>query len=268
MKKEFTYYLFSPCGNDTALVEGTDIDEYTKKILNDKIMNIHRNIEQVGFVSLKDFKLEMAGGEFCGNATRSAAYYYLKGKSGEIDIKVANDMIMKAGISEDKKAWSQIPLYEGKNFINEIDDGIYEIIMCGIKYIILEKKVSEIFLLDKKNIKSHAMNILKKYRIKETEEAIGVIFLEEKEEKTKIHPVVWVKSINTLFYETACGSGTTAVAILKAIKNNQTQNLEIIQPSTQIINAKIILNKGKIENAYISGNIKIDNIQRRITIDV
>ncbi len=267
MKKEFTYYLFSPCGNDTALVEGTDIDEQTKKILNDRIMNIHPNIEQVGFIGLDKYKLKMAGGEFCGNATRCAAYYYLKGKSGEIKIDISNNMIIKAGVNEEGKAWSQIPLYTGKDFIRVVDNGIYEIIMSGIKYIILEKEISKLYLLDKKNLKSSAMNILKKYNIKESE-AIGVIFLEQINEKIKIHPVVWVKKINTLFYETACGSGTTAVAILEAVKNNCNQKIDIIQPSNQDITAKIILNKGKIENACILGNIKSDNCVKRINIDI
>lgn len=267
MKKEFTYYLYSPCGNDTALVEGINIDEQTKKILNDKIMRIHPNIEQVGFVSTDKYKLIMAGGEFCGNATRSAAYYYLDGKKGQIQMDVSNGMIIKAGIDEDEKAWSEIPLYDGKKFIKEIDNEIYEITMNGIKYIILEKNLSKEFLKDKKNIKSNAMDILKKYKVKDSE-AIGIIFQEESESKIKIHPVVWVKTINTIFYETACGSGTTAVAILEAIKNNQSQYIDIVQPSNQIISAKITLNRGVIEKAFILGNIKTDNYPRRISIDI
>lgn len=267
MKKDFTYCLFSPCGNDTALVEGTLIDEYTKKILNDKIMKVHPNIEQVGFVSTDKFMLMMAGGEFCGNATRSAAYYYLKGKEGEINITVSNDMTMKAGVNAQGMAWSQIPLYEGTNFLNEVDNGIYEVLMNGIKYVILEKEISKEYIIDKKNIKTNAINILKEYKIKDAE-AIGVIFLEETIKGTKIHPVVWVRNINTLFYETACGSGTTAVAILEAIKSNQSKNIDIIQPSNQSITAKIILNKGRIDGAFIFGNIKTDNITRRISIDI
>lgn len=267
MKKEFTYYLFSPCGNDTALVEGINIDEQTKKILNDKIMKIHPNIEQVGFISKDNYKLIMAGGEFCGNATRCAAYHYLDGKNGEIEINVSNGMIMRAGINKDGKVWSEIPLYDGKNFIKELDNGIYEIIMNGIKYIIVERKLSKSFLKDKKNIKFNAMDILRKYKIKDGE-AIGIIFQEEVENKIKIHPVVWVKAINTIFYETACGSGTTAVAILEAVKNNQSQYIDIIQPSNQIITAKIILNRGILEKAYILGNIKTDHYQRRINIEV
>ena len=267
MKKEFNYYVYSPCGNDTALVEGTNIDEQTKKIINNKIMNTNNNIEQVGFVSLDRCKLVMAGGEFCGNATRSAAYYYLKGNSGEIDIKVSGDIIIKAGVNKEGKAWSQIPLYEGRDYIKQLDKGIFEIKISGIKYMILEKDLSKQYLSDKKNIKSNAMNLLKEYNLRESE-AMGVIFLEDVNNNIKIHPVVWVRNVNTIFYETSCGSGTTAVAMLKAIQNNRSQNIDIIQPSNQIITAKIEINRGKIENAYILGNIRTDNLARRITINI
>lgn len=267
MRKGFTYYLYSPGGNDTALVEGNNLDNQIKKIINDKIMCIHHNIEQVGFVNTDKYKLEMAGGEFCGNATRSAAYYYLNGKPGEINISVSNDMIIKAGINDDEKAWAQIPVYDSKNCIKAIDNGIYEVIMNGIKYVILDEDISKDYLLDKKSIKENAMNILNKYKVKDSE-ALGVIFLESKSDKIKIHPVVWVKSINTLFYETACGSGTTAVAILQAVNTSKNQNIDIIQPSNQIITSKIYINKGKVEDAYILGNIKTDNNAKRLIIDI
>lgn len=267
MRKEFTYYLYSPCGNDTALVEESNIDEQTKKILNDKIMKLHPNIEQVGFVNVDKFKLTMAGGEFCGNATRCAAYYYLKGDIGELEIDVSNNMRIKAGIDIEKRAWSQIPLNSKKDFVNEIDNQIYEVILNGIKYVILEEEISKKYLQDKKNIKTNAMEILKKYQIKDAE-AIGVIFLENFKGKKKIHPVVWVRNINTLFYETACGSGTTAVAILETLKSNKSKKIDIIQPSNQIITAKINLNKGNIEGAYIFGNIKTDNKRKRLVIEI
>ena len=199
----------------------------------------------------------MAGGEFCGNATRCATYYYLKGKKGEIEINVSNNTVVKAGINEDGKVWSEIPLCNEKNIIKKIDNGVYEINMNGIKYIILEKELSKNYIENKTNIKSNAMDIIKKYDIK-TEEAIGVIFTEE----TK------TKAINTIFYETACGGGTTAVGILEAIKNNKSQYIDIIQPSNKIITANIILKKGTLDKAYISGVVKANKIAEEISINL
>lgn len=82
---EIKYNIYYPSGNTTALVIGSDYLQFRKRI-NESIMKMHNNIEQVGFVFVENdvYKLEMAGGEFCGNATRSAAYYFLNGKDGKV----------------------------------------------------------------------------------------------------------------------------------------------------------------------------------------
>lgn len=269
MKKEFTYYLYSPCGNDTALVENINIDDSIKRKVNDKIMKLHQNIEQVGFVSKEknNFCLIMAGGEFCGNATRCAAYYYLEGKPGNIKISVSENLTLKSGIDEQNKVWSQMPIYNGNDVISVLDEGITIVRMKGIKYIVIDEKVSIDYLKDKENLKAFSMNFIKKSKIMDSK-AIGVIYKEKIDNKLKIHPVIWVKAIDTLFYETACGSGTTAVAILEAITSNSSQKIDIIQPSNQIITADVIFDKGNILDAYIYGNIKTDGICRKITIDI
>ncbi len=102
------YIIYNPGGNKTALVIGTYYKE--KKDINDRILKLHKDVEQVGFISTKNCELIMAGGEFCGNATRCSASYYLKDKPGLIDIKVSGtSKILKAGIDSLGKAFSQIP---------------------------------------------------------------------------------------------------------------------------------------------------------------
>jgi len=93
------------------LVEGTNYTNGVKRLINDKIMKLNPNIEQVGFVEINNKpKLIMAGGEFCGNATRSAAYFYLKGKKGKIKIGICSGKkLVEAGIDAIGNAWSQIP---------------------------------------------------------------------------------------------------------------------------------------------------------------
>lgn len=269
MKKEISYYIYSPCGNDTALVQGLDFSNKAKKIINDKIMKISPNVEQVGFVETNgEPKLIMAGGEFCGNATRSAAYYYLKGEVGEINIDVLGvNSSIKAGIDSDKNAWSQVPIYSGEDVVTVIEPGIYKVKMEGITHLIVEEKQAKKYLEVKENIKKAAMKLIEKVDIIETE-AIGVMFLEKINQKLKIHPVVWVKSIDTLFYETACGSGSVAVAILESLNKNSSLKLEILQPSGQVINAGAMLKNGMPVDAIISGKISCDGVLRKIEVDI
>ena len=42
--------------------------------------------------------------------------------------------------------------------------------------------------------------------INSKEKAIGIMLLEKETGKIKINPIVWVKEIDTVFYETACVS--------------------------------------------------------------
>ena len=66
----------------------------------------HANVEQVGFVEIgKRPELQMAGGEFCGNATRSAASIYLNGKEGNLQMLVNSKDVINTGIDENGKAW-------------------------------------------------------------------------------------------------------------------------------------------------------------------
>lgn len=281
MSQEIIYQIYSPCGNDTALVQGVNFSQEFKKAINDKIMKKDTNVEQVGFVdNVGTPWLIMAGGEFCGNASRCAAYDYLKGQAGEIEIEVSGAQgVLKAGVNEEGNAWSQMPIYSGDDVITVLEPGMYKVKMNGITHILVEVEQAKPYLKDKKKLKESAMNLIRRFSISgvaavgvEAEgEAIGVIFLEEIDQRLKIHPVVWVRSIDTLFYETACGSGTVALGILKSLNQNSnqtsTQTLEILQPSGQVINTSVSLKDGKLVDAIISGKVHTDGILRNIELE-
>ncbi len=105
MSGTIRYSILNPNGNITALVESQIPQEMQPEIAG-RIMDLHPNVEQVGFVSFRDeeplhsgdrlpdgiqvrlpdgdrlpngiqVRLRMAGGEFCGNASLSAAALYL-----------------------------------------------------------------------------------------------------------------------------------------------------------------------------------------------
>ena len=234
-------------------------------------MNLHPNIEQVGFIEIDNQpRLIMAGNEFCGNATRSATYFYLKGKQGKIKIKVCDDIIIEAGIDSKGNVWSHMPVYSGSDVVTIVETGTSKVKMEGIiHFIIGVQKTKELLSAKeptKEIYKELALNVFNRYAI-DSYDAVGAMFLEEKEEGIKIHPVVWVKSIDTLFYETACGSGTIAVAILETINKGLAQELKIIQPSEKIITARTWFGEGRILHASISGKIETDEKQRKIEIN-
>lgn len=259
------YRKFIPGGNNTALVLQNGYSAKEKKAINDVILKQDPSIEQVGFVNPEKLpELQMAGGEFCGNATRSAAFFYLTGKPGVTEIVVNGKDHIHAGVYENGNAWCEIPLYHGRDVILEKETGIYQVRMNGMVSIVIKEDVAKQYLQDKNKLKTVAVKFIDKYHLRENE-AVGVMFL-EKDESLKIHPVVWVRDIDTLYYETGCGSGTTATAMVEAFLKKKSQKLEIVQPSGLAITAEIIVENGEITKAVISGEVKTD--EKNVKVDV
>jgi len=67
-----------PSGNITLFLLDPVAPEI-RKALNQELLSLDPSVEQIGCLSLKEGQpqVEMMGGEFCGNATRSAGAYGL-----------------------------------------------------------------------------------------------------------------------------------------------------------------------------------------------
>lgn len=259
--------ILRPGGNDTALVPLLlEVPEQRKK-LNDTIMSAYPNVEQVGFYSLQpnkefDAQLIMAGGEFCGNATRSTTFLALGGNPGEIKIKVSGtEQILKAGINSDLTVWAQMPIIKDFSCIQRGDD-LTIVNLEGITHVI-----SSLPFIDKEAAKLKANQILEILDIKMTRPAAGVLFISEDALGIKMNPFVWVRDIETFFYETACASGTTAVGLAKSFRENQSlENLPIIQPSGEIIYVSVEKGPAEFIEAIISGPVQI--LEKNISLSL
>lgn len=267
MQKNIIYKVYIPGGNNTAFVVGTNYTLEERRKINNKIMENDSSIEQVGFLGEKNApELIMAGGEFCGNATRSAVFYYLDGKEGSMTLKVNEKDYIEAGV-KDGMAWCQIPLIDTENIVELIEKGVYKVNMKGMTSIVISEEEAEKYLSNKKDIEKETMDLINKYKLQNSE-AVGVMFLEKSENFLKINPVVWVKEINTLFYETACGSGTTATAIVQSFTRGKDVNINILQPSGYVISATITHDHSNKLNAVISGKVLTDNVEKSVLVDM
>ena len=285
----YQYQIFVPGGNKTALVlgiNGLENDSALRKAVQDKILSRHEadadgEVEQVGFISLDQTapELLMTGGEFCGNATRSAAAYYLqKAKCGEARIKVSGTKKpVKAGLSAKGpllEAWVEMPLVEDlPAAIMPVKDGFYWVSIEGISHLVVPEEQSIPYLkaiLSSENKVAQiniALEVLKT-AINENsllvDKACGVIFLENCVDGNsaailKMHPFVHVVTAGTTYYETACGSGAMCVGLYNYSQRRQSINLPLLQPSGKIITAEVecsddgVLLKGKISGGIEAG---------------
>lgn len=253
------YKIYIPSGNPTALVDGIVNNQTIRTKINDEIMKENDIVEQVGFINkdINNPELIMAGGEFCGNATRSAIYSYLNGKSGNIEIKVSGVKDkLNGGIDDLGNTWVNMPIIKGdfSKSVTKINDKSAIVKLYGITHLIVEAKDINLNY-SKEELKEIAFKILKENDLT-NEDAAGVMFIEYGEDGIKLTPIVYVKLVNTLFYETACGSGTTAIGIYESFKNKKCINENIIQPSNEIINVQTDVKNNQILNARISGKVR------------
>lgn len=253
------YKILNPGGNKTALIDGCEYTNNQKKLINKMIMDKHSQVEQVGFLSNKINRLEMAGGEFCVNATRCAIYEYSQKNKEKVELSVSgtNKKLVGRILSNNKV---EVRLDIGKHIddLIEIQNDFTCIKIDGILIAILDEEKSKKYIQKLKENEEIAKNELKQLmiaKIDSEEKAIGIMLLEKELGKIKINPIVWVKEIDTVFYETACGSGSLGTAIYNYLKNKD-KKIELIQPSGYSINIELEGNENYIEKAIVAGIVE------------
>lgn len=237
------YQTISASGNPTAIIYGS-YSGGLKTIINKKIFAMDKNVEQIGYINTKtkQIKFDMMGNEFSANGCRAATYSLLKGDPGLIKFRSSGiNKIIQAQIEKNGYSIIKIPIKYNDIKINICKYGWCLYIFGSNIYVIFSKS---------------SLKMVKKIiEYAKEEKAIGVMFIENnKKNEIIINPFFYVKETNTLFNETACGSGSIATAMVLAI-NNQQRTFRFIQLSKQPIIVK--LNDNKI---IVSGPTKfIDN---------
>lgn len=148
-----TFYKLSPGGNTTILVTRQESDPVKRAAIATELMDpLHLGAEQVGFVTQDATipRLEMMGGEFCGNAARSfAALLAYEGHSGLIRRSGAYEgCIAASGVSthlnirvrtdgHTYNAAVEIPVNEDTR-VDSIQPGMDVVQLEGITHILLD----------------------------------------------------------------------------------------------------------------------------------
>ena len=253
------YKILNPGGNKTALVKSTNFKDEQKCLINRLIMEKYLEVEQVGFLSNETNRLEMAGGEFCMNATRCAIYEYSKENEDSIEISVSGtNNILRGRVLNDNKDEIKLNISKNIDELIEVQNNFTLVKIDGILIVIFNEEKSKEYIRKLKDNEELAKKELKEFMsksIQTTEKAIGIMLLENVLDKIKINPVVWVKDIDTVFYETACGSGSLATAIYNYY-NSKEEMLELIQPSGYTVNIELDTKKQYIEKAIITGIVE------------
>lgn len=240
---DIKYSIFDPTGNITALVE-TRTPNAEQPAVADEIMKAHPQVEQVGFVYFVPGRpvpalLRMAGGEFCGNATMSAAALYLMRsgeETGRVRVNVSGvSMPMEVNLqpkedgSYDAGVRMPGPLEIGAQKLRSAvaNASVTVVRMEGISHIVIESN-SELYSL--KDDKKAAEQLIKDWCTDLGAECLGLMFLEGDGTSWKLTPLVYVPGADTMFWENACASGTAAVGMYMSAKLEESVDMTLNEP--------------------------------------
>ena len=242
-KNPIRYSIFDPTGNITALVE-SPVDESEQRAVAVSIMARHAAVEQVGFVRLPDEKsapaaLRMAGGEFCANASMSAASLWalrLGLCEGELSLAVsgAEDAVAVRLKQEDESCFSAaVRMPEAREitaipFVFEGLSGTIPLVrMEGIDHAVLTPDCPFFALRDRP---SAAEKAVRELCASLGAVCLGLMFLEGESAQRRLTPLVYVPGSRTLFWESSCASGSAAAGMLLARQSGERTELELEEP--------------------------------------
>jgi diaminopimelate epimerase len=251
-----TIHLITAAGGNGTAIEVLDLElarhEYEERGQRlGKDMEA-RGAEQAGFLIPSAMHFEMAGGEFCGNATRAAAVLLsdILGKS-ELSFTVSGfDGTVAAEVSKTgddtyfvRCTFPGLPTTRKEVTLPDGSTAAM-IDLSGIVHVVIEGA----FPADRSAYESQHRTIMEGLGLTDRG-AVGVIWFERKGDSAVMHPVVWVRAVDTFFYEESCGSGTIALAKVTGLPT-------IIQPSGQGIDATIggdaVILQSEMEVAHVT----------------
>ena len=259
------FIKFSSSGNITVLVTSPVPRERQAEIAVRLLAHDGVGGEQVGYIEppaddRAPARLQMMGGEFCGNASMSLGAVLAR-KSGLPDGKAADMLLEVSGcaalvscrIERVGSAWRgtvQMPLPTAIGEIElETDDGFLRVPlvrMPGIAHLIPPAAAG----LSEAQLRRR----LPEWNQAISADALGVLTWDTA--ASAIDPLVYVPSTGTIVREHGCGSGTAAIGCWQAVAAGKTFKAPIRQPGGDIsVTAKF--GNGAVTEVAITGTIKI-----------
>lgn len=203
---KWTVVMADPAGNRTAIVRSGVPKAERQRVAAAILADPALRAEQVGFETRRFNneslgRLEMAGGEFCGNAARSYGYLLCKEKGIDhckIEMSGTRERLEVICDLERETSAAQMPMPEKLEMAGEEADQLYPLVVSrGITHMIcIGKEFDEAF----------ARRMIEKFG--RDYSAFGVQFVNG----DSLTPVVYVAGVDTVCCESSCGSGSLAAA--------------------------------------------------------
>lgn len=209
-KREYTVAVLDPAGNVTAIV-CSDVSAAERARVAAQILRLPElGIEQVAFLteprSGGEIRLEMMGGEFCGNALRCAGFYQAlrngaQGKSCVFaEISGADGVQPVMADTAEGTASTVMPLPLSVQPADWVDVQATRVTFAGITHFVIDCAQPDETLVQRAIAAAPEAS------------AVGAIFLDRAHGSIK--PVVFVRETASCVAENSCASGSVATAVV------------------------------------------------------
>ncbi|WP_145325172.1 diaminopimelate epimerase [Paenibacillus xylanexedens] len=245
MKQEIDFIKFSPTQNMTILVKTDHAAEQYSHIATRLMSYDNVYAEQVGFIEPTRrpeavARLEMAGGEFCGNACMALAAHHASEaglahqESMDIMLEVSGtDQLIMCHVKKQQNEYDcqvtmPIPKQIEQRTIRY--EGI-ELDMVIIRYAEFIHIVIEVDDFDD-TMKKRAQTLARLLGLTLGDKLIGILLYQSKSEE--MAPLIYVPELDSLIWERGCGSGTASVGAYLAWSRQRGITQYIKQPGGAI----------------------------------
>lgn len=209
-KREYTVAVLDPAGNVTAIV-CSDVPAAERARVAAQILRLPElGIEQVAFLTAPrsggEIRLEMMGGEFCGNALRCAGFYQAlrngaQGKSCVFaEISGADGVQPVMADTAEGTASTVMPLPLSVQPAGWADVQAARVTFAGITHFVIDCAQPDETLVQRAIAAAPEAS------------AVGAIFLDRA--YGSIKPVVFVRETASCVAENSCASGSVATAVV------------------------------------------------------
>lgn len=230
------YSIFDPTGNITALVE-SETPACEQPAVGALLMRRHPEVEQVGFVRFSEDGpvLRMAGGEFCGNASMSAAALFrlrtgrgtpavflrVSGAAGPVEVRLRREE--DGGFSAGVRMPAALSVRELPYAFGTLRGTLPTVRMQGISHLVITPESPFFSLLGNRDEAERAVRAFCETLLAQ---GLGLMFLDG----DALTPLVYIPGSGTVFWEKACASGSAAAGMALAAKSGAPVSLALREP--------------------------------------
>ena len=275
--------FWSPGGNPTYLISQSGIPMAQYAEINAYLLRRYPRLEQGGFIVPPESeravaRLQMAGGEFCLNATRafaaalcddseiglgsieSANYARLFRQPDAsarflVEVSGAPDPLTVA-VTTARGGWDvavelpvlQYDICETVAHISVSAVRVQVVALPGITHLILPCGAA---LPEDALVRREVAESLLSELGLTTEPAVGFLSWAREGDTLALQPLVWVRALATCIMETSCGSGSLALAL----SLRQSGKVQIRQPSGSLLNINLA-GTGEARTAEVRGIVE------------